>query len=440
MSRLIAFDFDGVVIDSVNVLKTVYYDFLSQFGKTGSDAEFDALNGPTIQEIVAILKYKYNLEESSTALIDKYHGMLTEAYSSVALMEGIRPVLEELTYQEVDLALVTSSVKSEVESILRKYKIDKKFKIVITGDDIKESKPSPEIYLLLKELCNEDELWTIEDSENGIKSARGANVNVVYYDQQNIGTAQRVDCRINKISDIPLIFKGVEKGFCVIEKTSEINVSVEDGYFPSLNYSKSKNIEQAWKEALSSKDLHDGKVLYYQSHKTNGQQLTVKAYWGSYKYFYCTVNHPELGLNFVPLAVSGVCLDERGFTLTAKRKNVTEYANSCELVPSGGISESVAYEGSIDFHKQLLTELFEEASIKTDNVLEVQEIGIVRDLSNQVVDICCRIDLDTNAGKFLVENEEYSLLSWVDPENINCDEVIPTSRGILSILDENRNS
>ena len=52
MSRLIAFDFDGVIIDSTKALKSVYFDFLKQFGKKGSDVEFDSLNGPTINEIV----------------------------------------------------------------------------------------------------------------------------------------------------------------------------------------------------------------------------------------------------------------------------------------------------------------------------------------------------------------------------------------------------
>ena len=138
----------------------------------------------------------------------------------------------------------------------------------------------------------------------------------------------------------------------------------------------------------------------------------------------------------MPLAVSGVCLDKRGFTLTAKRKNVTEYSNSSELVPSGGISESVAYENSIDFHKQLLTELFEEASIEAENVLKVKEIGIVHDLSNQVMDICCQIDLDGDAEPSSMQNEEYSLLSWIDLTKIDCNELIPTSRGILDIFDK----
>jgi len=440
MSRLIAFDFDGVVVDSVSVLKTVYYDFLNQFGKKGSDAEFHTLNGPTIDEIVSILKNKYDLEGSLKALLDKYHGLLTEAYSSVPLIKGIQSVLEDLTDQKVDLALVTSSVRSEVELILRKHKIDKRFKFVITGNDVKESKPSPEIYLLLKKLSDKNEIWTIEDSENGIKSALEANINVIYFDQHNTGIEQCVDCRVHDISDIPLILKGIDKGYCVVEKASEIKVQVDDSYFPIVTHLEHKTIEKVWKEAQSSKNLHDGKVLYYLSHKTNGQKLTVKAFWGAYRYFYCTLNQPKLGLNFVPLAVSGVCLDKRGFTLTAKRENVTEYSNSSELVPSGGISETVSFEDSIDFHKQLLTELFEEASVKAENVLKIKEIGLVRDLSNQVMDICCQIDLDGDSERIAIENEEYSSLSWTHLSKLDCNELIPTSRGILNILGRNRDT
>ena len=440
MSRLIAFDFDGVVVDSISVLKSVYYDFLNQFGKTGSDAEFESLNGPTIKEIVSILKNKYELEESLKALLDKYNGLLTEAYSSVPLINGIQSVLEDLTDQGVELALVTSSVKSEVELILRRHEIEKRFKIVITGNEVKESKPSPEIYLLLKKLSDKNEIWTVEDSENGIKSALEANINVIYFDQHNIGTAQCVDCRVHDISDIPRTIRGFDKAYCVVDQASEIKVQVDDRYFPIVSHSENKAIEKFWKEAQSSKNLHDGKVLYYLSHETNGEKLIIKAFWGAYRYFYYALHHSRSGLNFIPLAVSGVCLNKRGFTLTAKRQKVTEYSNSRELVPSGGISETVSLDYSIDFHKQLLIELFDEASIKPENVLKVEEIGLVLDLSNQVMDICCQIDLDDDVESSSIDNEEYSSLSWTDISKLDCEELIPTSRGILNIIGKIRDS
>ncbi len=438
MSRLIAFDFDGVVIDSTKALKSVYFDFLKQFGKKGSDVEFDSLNGPTINEIVLILKKNYDLEDSFKILLEKYRDLLTEAYSTVPLIEGIQSVLEDLYNQGVDLALVTSSVRSEVELILHKYRIDNKFKFIITGNDVKASKPSPEIYLLLKKISNEREIWTIEDSDNGIKSAHEANINVIFFDRYNIGTTQCVDCRINDIREIPRILNGIEAAYCVVEKASEIKVQIDESYSPIVTHLENEIIEEFWNTAQSVKNLHDTKVLYYLSHETKGEKVIVRAFWAPYRYFYCTLNHPTLGFNFTPLAVSSICLDKRGFTLVAKRKNVTEYPNKIELVASGGINTSAKFEKSIDFHKQLLTELFEETSIEAENVSRIKEIGIVRDLSNQVIDICCKIDFvgDTELSKMTYD--EYSFLSWIDISKIDYEELIPTSRGILSLLDKNR--
>ena len=438
MSRLIAFDFDGVVIDSISSLKAVYLQFLKLFGKKGSDIEFNSLNGPTINEIVLILKKKYHLDDSFEILLDKYHSLLAEAYSAVPLIEGVKPVLENLSNQGVDIALVTSSVRSEVELILQKHQIDDKFKFVITGDDVKESKPSPDIYLKLKKISNQNEIWTIEDSNNGIKSAREAGINVIFFDQFNTGTTQSVDCRVTDIREIPCIFDGVEETYCVVEKASEIVVQIDESYSPNITHEENELIEEFWNNAQSVNNLHDGEVLYYISHETLGEKAVINAFWGPYSYFYCTLNNPILDLNFTPLGVSGICLDKRGFALTAKRKNVTEYPNNSELVPSGGISLSSKFENSIDFHKQLLIELFEEASIEDQNVSRVKEIGIVRDLSNQVVDICCQITLIDDFKLSVKTSDEYSFLSWNDLSKAHRHRLIPTSRGILDIIEKKR--
>ena len=107
-------------------------------------------------------------------------------------------------------------------------------------------------------------------------------------------------------------------------------------------------------------------------------------------------------------------------------------------LPTSNYVDSGKSENSIDFHKQLLAELFEEASIEAQNVSRIKEIGIVRDLSNQVIDICCQIDLVGDAELSSMTNDEYSLLSWIDITKIDCKGLTPTSRGILNIYDEKR--
>ena len=45
---LVAFDLDGVVLDVLPVLRQCYFDFLARFGRAGTAAEFDRLNGPSL--------------------------------------------------------------------------------------------------------------------------------------------------------------------------------------------------------------------------------------------------------------------------------------------------------------------------------------------------------------------------------------------------------
>jgi hypothetical protein len=292
----------------------------------------------------------------------------------------------------------------------------------------------------LKKISNQNEIWTIEDSSNGIKSAHEAGINVIFFDQFNTGTTQYVDCRVTDIQEIPRIFNGVEEAYCVVEKASEIKVQIDESYSPNISHAENEIIEEFWNKAQSANNLHDEEVLYYISHETSGEKAIIKAFWGPYRYFYCTLNNPTLDLNFTPLGVSGICLDKRGFALTAKRKNVTEYSNNSELVPSGGISLSSKFENSVDFHKQLLIELFEEASVEDQNVSRVKEIGIVRDLSNQVVDICCQINLIGDFDLSTKTSGEYSFLSWSDLSKVHQQRLIPTSRGILDIIENKRSS
>ena len=63
MRVLLAFDFDGVIAGLIEPLKKVYYEFLSNFGFKGSDKEFQLLNGPSIEEVVKILKKNYNINK-----------------------------------------------------------------------------------------------------------------------------------------------------------------------------------------------------------------------------------------------------------------------------------------------------------------------------------------------------------------------------------------
>lgn len=90
---------------------------------------------------------------------------------------------------------------------LRKY-----FSLIVSGEQFKESKPNPEIYLYtIKELnVNKDEAIIIEDSSKGILAANRAGIKVLALKDDKFGLDQsQADIIINELNDI---IKLIEKG------------------------------------------------------------------------------------------------------------------------------------------------------------------------------------------------------------------------------------
>ena len=96
----------------------------------------------------------------------------------------IYPGLVELIHwlhQKYTLALTTSSTFSEMETVMNKLQIGKLFKTIVTAEDVKHGKPDPEPYLLTAQKLGVDceDCLVIEDSENGVRSAKSAGMKCV---------------------------------------------------------------------------------------------------------------------------------------------------------------------------------------------------------------------------------------------------------------------
>lgn len=96
MRLAFAFDLDGVILDSLPVLKQTYFDFLAKYGQTGTEIEFNTLNGPSLPEIVSRLQREYQLPGSSKDLLQLYRSCLSTAYVEANLVAGAKECLIEL--------------------------------------------------------------------------------------------------------------------------------------------------------------------------------------------------------------------------------------------------------------------------------------------------------------------------------------------------------
>lgn len=94
---------------------------------------------------------------------------------------GIREILDFLKENDYNIGLASSSHLSSIIHHLDMANIKQYFKIIVSGDMVIHSKPSPDIYLLACEKLGvlPKDTIAIEDSPNGIKSASLAGMRVI---------------------------------------------------------------------------------------------------------------------------------------------------------------------------------------------------------------------------------------------------------------------
>lgn len=99
--------------------------------------------------------------------------------------KGLRNLINFLKSRKISIAVATSSPRVKALEYLEKTGLKDEFVLVMGGDDVKEGKPEPEIFLKTAEQLkvSPSKCMVIEDSINGIKGAlKGGFITVMVPD------------------------------------------------------------------------------------------------------------------------------------------------------------------------------------------------------------------------------------------------------------------
>ena len=107
-----------------------------------------------------------------------YYMKLVE--DNLKIYPGVITLIDRLAQKYV-LALTTSSTYEEMESVVDQLNIRNRFKTIVCSRDVVQGKPNPEPYLLTAQKLGVgcQECLVIEDSENGVRSAKAAGMKCV---------------------------------------------------------------------------------------------------------------------------------------------------------------------------------------------------------------------------------------------------------------------
>jgi beta-phosphoglucomutase len=175
--KAVLFDMNGIIIDDEHIHEAAFKRTVEPFGITlDHESYLECCAGKTDKEGYESIGKKYQ----KSLPIDQLFQQKAKVYISLfptqkKVYPGILECIDRLS-KKYTLALTSSSIKWEVELITKEFKIFDKFKVIITGDDVKHGKPHPEPYLLTCKLLGIEpaESIVIEDSSSGVKSAISA--------------------------------------------------------------------------------------------------------------------------------------------------------------------------------------------------------------------------------------------------------------------------
>lgn len=183
--KAVIFDLDGVIVSTD--------DYHYRAWKTMSDAEgiyFDReinerLRGVSRMESLEIILEKADkayTDEEKIEMAEKKNSLyreLLEELSPNDILPGVMKVLEDLKGNNIKIAIGSSSKNTPM--ILKKIGLNDYFDAVADGNEIKNSKPDPEVFLLAaKKLeINPEECLVVEDADAGVEAAIAGNMKVL---------------------------------------------------------------------------------------------------------------------------------------------------------------------------------------------------------------------------------------------------------------------
>jgi beta-phosphoglucomutase len=175
----ILFDFDGVVINSEPLHAKAKQIVLERFNISYPQTIFDDYKGKTDKVFFDYVSYTLDKQRQSSDFYQNVKKLIfEEIIDELKLLDGFLLFLKKVKGRGIMTALVSSTSLYSLALVDKKYNISGKFDIVITEVDTELHKPYPDPYLkaLEKLPASAESSIVIEDSPNGIISAKKAGL------------------------------------------------------------------------------------------------------------------------------------------------------------------------------------------------------------------------------------------------------------------------
>lgn len=217
MIKLVLFDLDGVLIDAKEIHYEALNKALSEEYRITREEHINVYDGKkTTEKLRMLTKAKGLPEKYHQCISDKKQSLTMELLAELKPIPEITRLFEELEAKGYKIGVCSNSIRRTVLTALSKSHLIHHCSVIVSNEDVKNSKPHPEMYWKAMSIMGmlPEETLIVEDSPPGLLAAERSRAKYI---------------RVNNPYDVTRkkIFSNLESGKIMNKwKSEKLNVLI----------------------------------------------------------------------------------------------------------------------------------------------------------------------------------------------------------------------
>ena len=201
MVKLIIFDLDGVLVEAKNIHFEALNKALGSYAISWNEhlSTYDGLK--TFQKLEMLSKEKGLPKEDHPAIWKNKQKYTLEALSNLQINSDLLNTIAHLSKDGYKIVCCSNSIRKTVLTVLAKLGLIEFMDLIISNEDVLNSKPHPEMYwqAISKMNCLPEETLIIEDSPYGLLAAARSKSYILRVKNPKEVTYNNINNKINEV-------------------------------------------------------------------------------------------------------------------------------------------------------------------------------------------------------------------------------------------------
>lgn len=212
--KLCIFDMDGLIFDTEKEYINQAIIFVEKHNINITEEQMHSVIGTSNESCVKFYKSHFpNLDFHFIFKCIEEEIMRLSDLKKIGVKKGVRELLNYLVKENIAIALASSSPRHKILKLLKNENLDDYFEYIISGEEVKESKPNPEIFTKVINHFKYDpkECIILEDSYNGIRAAAAAKANPIMIPDLLMPTDETNELCFKTLNDLVEVIGVIEE-------------------------------------------------------------------------------------------------------------------------------------------------------------------------------------------------------------------------------------